>query len=517
MTRKPPPPALDRYTNIGELSEKVRAAVKRVVAPLAGVLAIEAVYLGYSGRPGATAFAFIAIGTIVALFAWSRQGIGLPLLPVMIIQGLVIYGVPIAAGHEVLTEYPPDFVFSAGMEVLIFDVAMVLAWWLAMRILRPSPPASYCLHEFNRAGAKGWARLGFIMIIGATGFLVLQGLDLLGPLYSALPTGAETILYALVAVVSSCGFFLVALIVGGREASFPQKAVFWLLLAANAMMSASDFILSSAAANLITVAIAFFWSSERMPWRYLVATMLALSFLNTGKTTMRARYWGTEDAPVTHRTFAQLPACYEEWVRVSYDAIMENAAESRQASSGDKDKAKKNQTLLDRIDNLQNLLFVIDAVETNHIKPLEGKTYTLIPPLLLPRVLWPEKPRSHEGQILLNVHFGRQDLESTLTTYIAWGLLPEAYGNFGPVAGSIYLGVFIGALFAWIENFTARKLLISTEGFLSLSLLMNLMNSFEMVASVLVTSIFQSFVVVVAASLPFVHRTVAPRPAPDDS
>jgi hypothetical protein len=49
------------------------------------------------------------------------------------------------------------------------------------------------------------------------------------------------------------------------------------------------------------------------------------------------------------------------------------------------------------------------------------------------------------------------------------------------------------------------------EGFLSLSLLMNLMNSFEMVASVLVTSIFQSFVIVVAASAPFVRRTAGKR------
>jgi hypothetical protein len=517
MSARPRPAALDRYTNIGELSEKVRIAVRRLVAPLAGVLAIEAAYLAYSGRPGAVAFALMGTGAAVALFAWSRRAIGLPLLPVMIIQGLVIYGVPIAAGHEVLTDYPPDFVFSAGMEVLIFDVAMTIAWWLAMQFLKPATPASYCLREFNRTGAKGWARLGFAMVGATTGFQILQGLDLLGPLYSAMPAGAETILYALVAVVGSCGLFLAALSIGGSGAPFIQKAVFWLLLGTNAMMSASDFILSSAAANLVTVAIAFFWSSERVPWRYLVTTLLALSFLNTGKTTMRVRYWGSEDAPVTHRTLAQLPETYEEWIRVSYDAIVENAAEPVQGALGEKDKSKKNQTLLDRIDNLQNLLFVIDAIETNHVKPLEGKTYSLIPPLLLPRVLWPEKPRSHEGQILLNVHFGRQDLESTLTTYIAWGLLPEAYGNFGPVAGSIYLGIFIGALFAWIENFTARKLLMSMEGFLSLSLLMNLTNSFEMVASVLVTSIFQSFVVVVAASLPFVHRTVSPRPAPDES
>jgi hypothetical protein len=517
MIARPRPNQLDRYTDIGALSEKVRLAVKRIITPLAVVLGIEAVYLGYSGRPGAGAFSLIAAGTCIALLIWGRGGIGLPLLPMTIIQNLIIYGVPIAAGHGIISNYPPNFVFSAGTEVLIFDIAMALAWRAGMQVFRPSPPVSHALHEFNRAGAKGWARLGFAMIGGATAFQVLQGLDLLGPLYLVMPSGAGAMLYTLVSVVSACGFFLVSLIIGGKEASFLGTVVFWLLLVANALMSASDFLLSSAAANLITVAIGFFWSSERLPWRYLTVAMLALSFLNTGKSTMRERYWGNEDAPTIQRTFAQLPACYAEWVGVSYNAILENDTQQAATTGESKTQANKNQTLLDRIDNLQNLLFVIDAIETNHIKPLEGKTYSLIPPLLVPRILWPNKPRSHEGQVLLNVHFGRQDLESTLTTYIAWGLLPEAYGNFGPVAGSLCLGIFLGALFAWIENATARKLLVSTEGFLSLSLLMNLMNSFEMVASVLVTSTFQSFVVIVAASLPFVHRTSTQRPEPGDS
>jgi hypothetical protein len=516
MTAGRRPNPLDRYTDIGELSEKVRLAIKRVIIPLVVVLAGEAVYLGSSGRPGAGAFALVGAGTCIALVVWSQAGIGLPLLPVLIVQNLIIYGVPIAAGHEAISAYPRDFVYSAGIEVLIFDIAMAAAWRAGMQVFRPSRAASYALHEFNRAGAKGWARLGFAMVVAATAFEVLQGLNLLGAFYAMMPSGADSILYALVSVVSACGFFLVALIIGGNEASFLEKMIFWLLLIANAMMSASDFLLSSAAANLITIAIGFFWSSGRVPWLYLAVAMLTLSFLNTGKSTMRSRYWGNEDAPTVHRTFEQLPATYEEWIEVSYNAILENDTGKVQESSDTKAEANKNQTLLDRIDNLQNLLFVIDAIETNHIKPLEGKTYSLIPPLLVPRVLWPDKPRSHEGQILLNVHFGRQDLESTFTTYIAWGLLPEAYGNFGAIAGSVYLGIFIGVLFAWIENLTARKLLVSMEGFLSLSLLMNLMNSFEMVASVLVTSTFQSFVVIIAASLPFVHRTVAPRPEAED-
>ena len=99
-----------------------------------------------------------------------------------------------------------------------------------------------------------------------------------------------------------------------------------------------------------------------------------------------------------------------------------------------------------------------------------------------------------------------------MATYIAWGLLPEAYGNFGPILGALSMGGFLGFAFAWIENLTARKLVVSMEGFLSLSLLLNLMNSFEMVASVLVTSTFQSFIVIVATSAPFVHRTATNDP-----
>jgi hypothetical protein len=68
-----------------------------------------------------------------------------------------------------------------------------------------------------------------------------------------------------------------------------------------------------------------------------------------------------------------------------------------------------------------------------------------------------------------------------------------------------------------VENQTARKLVVSMEGFLSLSLLMSLMNSFEMVASVLVTSAFQSFVIVIAASAPFVHRQVTGQPQAEDT
>lgn len=507
---------LNRYTEISELSGKVRNVINRVRLPLAVALAAECIYLVFAGRPGAGAFAMIAVGTSVALSLWASSAIGLPLLPVMVIQGLVIYGVPIAAGHEVITSYPPSFVTAAGFEVMVFDLTLALAWSAGMRMFHPAPPVSYVLQEFNREGIKGWARLGFGLIILATGFQVLQGLNLAGSIFTLLPGGANSIVYALVSVVSACGFFLVSMMIGGRQASVLEKIIFWVLLVANGMISAQDFILASAAANLITVAVGFFWSDGRIPWRFLVVAMMTLSFLNMGKTTMRERHWGNAYEPTDQSSLIQLPGYFAEWIDVSIDALIENNQERQPGAGSGASTSNKNQTLLDRIDNLQNLLFVIDAIETDHVTLLHGQTYAVIPPLLVPRVFWPDKPRSHEGQVMLNVHFGRQDLNSTFATYIAWGLLPEAYGNFGSVTGSVVLGIFLGFTFAWVENYTARKLVMSTEGFLSLSLLMNIMNSFEMVASVLVTATFQSFIIIIAASAPFVRRTVAKPPAPED-
>jgi hypothetical protein len=152
------------------------------------------------------------------------------------------------------------------------------------------------------------------------------------------------------------------------------------------------------------------------------------------------------------------------------------------------------------------------VVETEHVTLIHGATYALVPPLLIPRILWSGKPRSHVAQEILNVHFGRQDQISTYSTYVAWGLLPEAYGNFGPIAGALSLGCVLGGIFAWVEAYTANKLISSLEGLLAFALMVAMANSYEMVSTVLVTSTVDSLLPIGLALLPFVHRTT-PRQA----
>ena len=179
---------------------------------------------------------------------------------------------------------------------------MVLAWKMGMQVFQTSSRMCYVLQEFSNAGVAGWSRLGFGMIAGATGFEVMQSLNLTDAINAALPNGAASILAALVSVVSACGFFLVSMSIGGGEASVLAKALFWGLLVVNGMISASEFLLYGVAANLITVAIGLFWSSGRLPWRYSHPFNAEPLLPEYGeKTTMRERYWNNDYEPVPQR------------------------------------------------------------------------------------------------------------------------------------------------------------------------------------------------------------------------
>src|ERR1035437_4222708 len=504
------PRPLDRYTPIGGLADSVQWLLRRSLVPAIAVLAGETGLLFFTGSRGATAFAMIALGTILVLALWRARGIGLTVVPLIAIQNLIVYGLPIVIGHEVLSNYPENYITNAGLEVLIYSCSLIGAWRIGMGLFHPGSDISRALQGFRQEGAGKLKRLGFTLIIGSTLYLVLDSMHLLATLYSYLPDGAASMITTLVAAAGACGFFLGAMFVGSRTMPTGGRVLFWSLLAGNCLISASGFLLSATTGMFASVLIGLFWSSGRMPWRYLVVVGLMLSFLNLGKFTMRERYWGADGEANVTISLGQMPHYYGEWIQASLAAVGRGRRDDAAHDAGG--KSSNGQNLLERVNNLRSLLFVIDAIDAGHIPPLHGQTYSLIPPLLVPRIFWPDKPRTHEGQILLNVHFGRQELDATMQTYIAWGLLPEAYGNFGAKAGAIFLGVCLGLFFAWLESFTAHKVLLSLEGFISFTILLGLMGSFEMVASILVTSIFQSIVVLIVACFPFVERTVLRRP-----
>ena len=508
---------LNRYALIGDVGVRARYVIKRALWPIATILAVELAILGLSADPATACFFLIGLGCILALAVWANFGEGLPILPLLALENLVAYALPIAMHNENVVTYSADQLTSAGIEVFLSSVAMALTWRATMIMMNPASALCYALQGFDQKAGK-LARLAFTLVVLSTSYEILRSAGVLNIFLALLPSGSDSILHVLTSAASACGFFLSGMMLGRNEVSRYQRLMFWVCLSAQCFIVASDFLLSSIVTIIFAAIIGLFWGSGKVPWRFVIVTFTILSFLNVGKFVMRERYWGengVDRAPQFSLT--EMPAHYSEWITSSFDVLTQSAPEKARANFNGfgqtPDTAPTKQTLLERINNLQNLLYVIDVMESRHIKPLDGATYTLIPPLLVPRILWPNKPRTHEGQILLNVHFGRQDLNSTFETYIAWGLLPEAYGNFGPRVGGIVLGAFLGFSFAWLERFLARKLLLSMEGFLAFTVFLGMANSYEMVASVLVTSVFQACIPIVLASAPFVERIIPNRGA----
>lgn len=495
-------PAINVHTEIGDIARSVRGVVRKGLLPLGGVLAIETLYLLMKQSPHATGFAMISLGAWIALAGWQQRALGLPLLPVLIVQHLVAFGLPIATNHPVLGEYSASYVSEAGLEVLVFCGAAIVTWWITLQVFRPGTAHSFALRGFRTQGAERLKRVGVVLVLVSSAYQAALSENLLDVLFSNLPAGSFSLLTPIVSAASSCGFFLLAISLRTKP-TLGLRLFFWSTLVLNCVISASSFLLSPTTQVLAAVFVGLFWSKGRIPWRYVATVIALLSFFNLGKSTMRERYWPQDQIEPPKVTWSQLPAYYREWANASLAMI---GAEPEPDTIVSPSTRATRQTLLERINNLQNLLFVIKAVNQENIAPLHGATYQPIPSLLIPRVFWPDKPRSHQGQILLNVHFGRQDIHATFVTYIAWGLLAEAYGNFGPIAGAVLLGVVVGLVSAWLENVTARKLLLSLEGFVSFTVILCVINSFEMVASVLVTMIFQSIVPIVLASLPFIER-----------
>ncbi|AOS45734.1 hypothetical protein Verru16b_02821 [Lacunisphaera limnophila] len=513
MQTNPDGQTLDRHLTFQEIVLPLRQRLRTSLLPLAALCVLIMIPLWYDNNPGLLGYILIALGAWLSLAVWSAHGMGLPMLPMLVLQTLFTFALPIITRNETLDHYPAELLLPAGLDVLLFCLTMTGTWALLIRQLQPGAPYCYALQGFQKDGVKKLRGIGLTLISVFTVYRVAQMMHLTDPLFAALPSGSQAIVSALTSAISVCGFFLVAMLIGGNSMGSGQRVAFWLMFALNFLMLSAGFVLSAGMLLMGAVFIGLLWGSGRVPWRYFAFLAIILSFLNFGKFVMREKYWDPQTGSGMQEVgFADMPAVYSEWAEASY-LLLTGSSDSPASQTGFGPKEEKEgQSLLSRVNNMQNLLFVMETIKYDNAPLLYGETYTLIPPLLIPRFFWPDKPRAHEGQILLNVHFGRQDLQATFGTYIAWGLLPEACGNFGPIYGAILLGICLGALAAWIEVQTSNKLLFSLEGLLGLVIFMGVLNSYEMVASVLVTSVFQSLFPVILGCSPFVERQSTVRP-----
>jgi len=469
----------------GSLTDQLGIFIKGIVSLWTMMMVAGALQLFWNGAVYALPFAIVAAASLIPLTIWKKNTKGgLPFLLFFLIQQGVVYLMPLYISNSTLFQYTPEVVMTSALGIALFLALLPLGWSMGIHQAHPRP-SRLNISGDDRENAHvlamriAMALLSVALMVELIPFFVNLG-------------GVMPILSAGASAAATLGAMLGGYAIG---VSGKNKPMFWGLIVILFFIAIHDILLSAASSFVVAAMIGIALGAKKIPWKLIIIVFSALSFLSAGKVVMRERFW-TKKSNSTGVSLIGLPDFYSDWCQVSLAALQGKTDQSTQTAILVKEE--NSQSFAERINNFQNMAYVVNAQDKQHISPLYGATYALIPPLFMPRIFWPTKPRAHAGQDLLNIHFERQREIDTEFTFIAWGLFPEAVGNFGIWGGAAFLGILMGYLLGYLETWSRLKELFSVEGLILLGFWLKLMVSYEMVSSVFLTSTFQMLVVIAA-------------------
>ncbi len=489
-----------RDRTVAEVVTSARRYTSQILFFFQATLAILPVIVLASGRlEHASALAMICLGVGLNVTQWCRSTqTTLPLICLLSIQDLLWYGTPLLVNHKSLGDYSPEMAFRSGFCLLLYLGTLAVTRGFTTKRFAPGTRNIPSLDLRENSSTKS---LQTVLLLGLVACAVLEWAFVTGsiwPYLSRLPQGSVNVLRTGMAAGECGAGFLFAFLWARRR--LPSNARLGVAVLFTAIISAriASILLSSTVAVVGALLLGAFIGAGRVPWRAIALTVVGLGFLNVGKFDMRKEHWDSGSNPVT---LTGTPGYFAEWISASASKLTGGSSDKQMQT------VDRGQPLTERLSNIQMLLYVDKAITDSNYPWLWGETYRASWHVVVPRVLWPDKPRSHIGQEILNVHFGRQTREQTFRTYIAWGLLPEAVGNFGMWMGPIFLGVVLGISLGWVEQYTADLSLFALPSILACFLLISLTGSSGMVVGVWIASLLQTSVVLVFGLYPFAHWT----------
>ena len=437
-----------------------------------GVAAALAVVLGIFRAEAVADFLAYLIVLLVALapaLLWVRSGTpGIPVLPTFAALHIFYFALPILNSDEVLDGHSQaGIVQAAGTVSLFLAVATLASYWASRRRGTAQPVRADIFSE------RQMVTFLFVgLVIGATYHVTLisGGLSGLGTWFGLLRSIVST------ALVVSCYFLGVA-----RARGLLRKAP-WALACAGlsfiVALSWSTLFLVGGAAYILAAALGYIITGKRIPWLAVILVFVVVNILHAGKAEMRAKYWEQGQSANRISSFVQLPEVAVEWF----------AAGLKELGSG-----AERRTALDRT-SLLPLLLRAQQLTPQYVDYLRGETYALLPGMLVPRFLSPNKTKSQAGMDLLNIRYGFLTVEGVTSTAIGWGLVAEAWANFG-YWGEVLVGLFVGALAGALTRWSAGASAVSRPTLLAIAAMIALLN-LEADLAGLMTTLLQAFAAV---------------------
>jgi hypothetical protein len=461
-----------------------------------GILALAAAFHG--GDFTATDAIDFFVVTFTALLPagiWCHgRAHGLPLYPIFTAGTVLTFALPLVSPDALMADYTPHERLLAALTVATANIAGTVPWYLLTRTPRGPRGARFEMRRISSdffLGAILLAAIAFnlaqMRLIGAPGFSVLR---------------------AVIIAWSNIAIYVLASRWGRRELPPMRRAVCAMFFIAVMVSTLPSGLMVGALSYGVLALIGFTLGRKRVPWLPLAALAGAALFLQGGKEALRDKYW--YGSTVESIGPGDYPALLADWVRFSFNRLDNDSATVRETSATY--PGEKSQSLLDRASLLQ-LFLRIQRMSPDQVPYLHGRTYVIIPGLLVPRAFNPQKARTHLGTYMLAIHYDLQTTDDTLTTTIGFGLINEAMANFGYpgcLALAVGLGIFYGAVARWSAGYPT----LSLRGlFAVLVLSVSFQNEFS--AGVYVTTLFQGSCALFLFAIPALRRAVAtPRALP---
>jgi hypothetical protein len=420
---------------------------------------------------------------------------GLPIWPIFCFVNGVGYAMAMFQNPDTVREYTPFEITMGGVTTTGFVVIGTMIW-TSMTARSPKPPGRVVMIDDKHS-------VNFLMLFVALGviFQLNQMVKLI-----PLPGNSTMVLRGVCLSLSSMGLFVLSFYAGRGMLT---AGVRWYLALCGIFLISfglTTLMLAQAAIPLAMVVIGLALGSNKMPWKVLAIAFVVMAILHPGKYPMREKYWGGGGEILTPD---RVPAFFGEWAGYGLEEIGGFAGVLK-TKSKDEDSAS---SAFERAGNLHMLLRV-QKMSPEQVPFMGGITYAHIPRMLVPRFIDDQKGTSHVGNQILSVNYGLVEAENVNTVSIGWGLIPEAYANFGYI-GVAGLAVLLASFYSFVTRLTVGVPLTSLRFVIGLLIMVAATTADTM--GIFVSSQFQGIMAVSMASLVFMRRQINPFAAGEEN
>jgi hypothetical protein len=424
------------------------------------------------------ALAIIFLAVLPSLL-WAKSGNPqLPVFEVLMLTTANTYALPLLNGHADLRSYAPEVITTAATTVLLFQVIAIGTY----TVVRGEPRRTrFFTEEIVTRGIETYLSYALALSTLYTFVYVFKN--------ELIPYEINSVLRAIFFGLSLVSTFVQARRWGQGTLAKGERALFLVLLVTQIVIHFSTLFLVGGISIAVLAVVAYIAGSHRLPIVSVAMLIGLLAVLHNGKSAMRDKFWSPETGQHEQVEFTQLPQFFSEWIQSGL---------TFRSSAEDSDIGKK---LLQRT-SLIHILCLVTSRTPDPLPFLNGETYANIPAQFVPRLFWPDKPLSHASTYTLSIYYGLQRIEDTAKTTIGFGMVPEAYANFG-LFGVAGLGVLLGAAYKKVQIATRESPLLSYPGLFTV-VLMAWSFQTEYTLSMWLSSMFQACVGVIG--LPFFLR-----------